>query len=681
MKGVSYDEVCRESWYQTATGDERKVVHHITNNSFNSFAYSKWGKEVANDEVEYEVRGRIINPMSACFPFSVPNWHGVQSLLREGEGLKISVHAKRCHMKMQQQLFELCDLFKKGIGTPSLILPILIVQRKVIERISSSERALIEGMEQKANSSHYRVCITFSCSPSLFHRLHKLFGEWKFKKDKKVSSFSYLTSHILSGNELSQWQIAPQIKKPIQQLLLPYSPIATPIKEVHQVKLPPQYSILPLSKPKEIQINEDYSNQILNAFKTLNLKGEISYLSEQIGPTLNQYIFHLNNLKYTTVSNLAEDLRVSLGLTYLSIEGGNKPNTVRISIQRKNRSIVTLGDALSKGKEDLSTYQVPIFLGVDMLGNPVFDDFGRISHLLVAGATGAGKSVFLTTLLVFFHVTKKPEELLLYLIDPKQVEFSPFEDSPLVEKVITKSADAISLLNSLVQEMEKRYELFKKEKVRNISHYRKKGHIIKNIVCIIDEYADLFLYDKSVENYVCLLAQKSRAAGIFLCLCTQRPSVDVVSGLVKVNLPSRMVFRLTSMHDYKTVLDGKPPFVLMGKGDCVAQLEGNESFLRLQSCLVAPTESEIDAIIEQLISSKRNQEKQNYSLPISNMPPSKKELVWNFIETTNDTRLRSILKEVGGDMGQLVQIMRELVTDGKLEAPQGNSRRYNIIKC
>ncbi|PGM51095.1 FtsK/SpoIIIE domain-containing protein [Bacillus sp. AFS053548] len=202
------------------------------------------------------------------------------------------------------------------------------------------------------------------------------------------------------------------------------------------------------------------------------------------------------------------------------MKGGTKPNTVRISIQRKNRSIVTLGDALSRTKEYLKTYQVPIFLGVDRLGNPVFDDFGRISHLLVAGSTGSGKSVFLTTLLTFFHLTMKPEELILFLIDPKQVEFSPFEDSPLVERVITKSEEAISLLSSLVQEMEKRYELFKKEKVRNISHYRKKNHTIKNIVVIIDEYADLFLYDKSVEDYVCLLAQKSRAAGIFLCICT-----------------------------------------------------------------------------------------------------------------------------------------------------------------
>ncbi|WP_176525732.1 FtsK/SpoIIIE domain-containing protein [Bacillus sp. AFS001701] len=303
----------------------------------------------------------------------------------------------------------------------------------------------------------------------------------------------------------------------------------------------------------------------------------------------------------------------------------------------------------------------------------------RIHFLHVAGSTGSGKSVFLTTLLIFFHLTKSSDELLLYLIDPKQVEFTPFEDLPLVEKVITKSAKAINLLNSLVLEMEKRYELFKKEKVRNISHYRKKGHIIKNIVVIIDEYADLFLYDKSIEKYVCLLAQKSRAAGIFLCICTQRPSVDVVSGLVKANLPSRVVFRLTTMHDYKTVLDGKPPFVLMGKGDSVAQLEGKENFMRIQSCLVAPTESEVDAIIEQLITSKSMQQKQNYPLPIPNVPPTKKELVWNFISSTSDTRLRSILKEVGGDMGELVQIMRELVSEGKLEAPSGKERRYKII--
>ncbi|MFF3024408.1 hypothetical protein ACFVRR_17420 [Gottfriedia sp. NPDC057948] len=161
-----------------------------------------------------------------------------------------------------------------------------------------------------------------------------------------------------------------------------------------------------------------------------------------------------------------------------------------------------------------------------------------------------------------------------------------------------------------------------------------------------------------------------------MCICTQRPSVDVVSCLVKANLPSRIVFRITSKHNYKTVLDGKPPFVLMGKGDCVAQLEGKENFLHIQSCLVAPTESEVDAIIEQLVVSKCIQEKQNYSLPISNTPPTKKELVWNFIESTIDTRLRSILKEVGGE---LVQVMRELVSEGKMEASSGKKEEFILF--
>ncbi|MEH7451458.1 FtsK/SpoIIIE domain-containing protein [Gottfriedia acidiceleris] len=675
MKCVSYEEVYSKSWFQTATKDERKVGHFFTNDSLTSKAYCKWGKQVEDREVQYPIKGYLVNPSSACFPFSLPNWHEILSNMKEGEGLTVSIHAKRCHVRMQQHLIELCELFKKGVDIPSLIPPIRYAQRKVIDLLSSSERAILDGMEQKASSDLYRVCITFTCTPSLYHRLGNFFGEWKLKKGKEPSSFSYLHSNIMSENELSHWHVAPQIKEPIKQLRLPFTPIQTPI----HATLPQQYSILPLTPITAYEENDDYHIQIIKAFESLYNKGTLSFDSMQTGPTLKQYIFQLKNLKFTMMSSLTEDLRVALGLPYLSIEGGTKPNTVCISIQRKNRSIVTLGDAFSRTKEDLKTYQVPIFLGVDMLGNPVFDDFGRISHLLVAGSTGSGKSVFLTTLLTFFLLTKKPEELLLYLIDPKQVEFSPFEDAPLVERVITKSDEAIKLLNSLVQEMEKRYELFKKEKVRNISHYRKKGHIIKNIVVIIDEYADLFLFDKSVENYVCLLAQKSRAVGIFLCICTQRPSVDVVSGLVKANLPSRVVFRLTSMHDYKTVLDGKPPFVLMGKGDSVAQLEGKENFMRIQSCLVAPTESEVDEIIEQLTTSKSNSTKEKYSLPTSNLPPSKKEIVWNFIIQTNDTRLRSILKEIGGDMGELVQIMRELVSEGKLAAPSGKERRYKII--
>ncbi|PGM51094.1 hypothetical protein [Bacillus sp. AFS053548] len=155
-----------------------------------------------------------------------------------------------------------------------------------------------------------------------------------------------------------------------------------------------------------------------------------------------------------------------------------------------------------------------------------------------------------------------------------------------------------------------------------------------------------------------------------------------MSGLVKVNLPSRVVFRLTSMHDYKTVLDGKPPYTLMGKGDSVAQLGGKENLMRLQSCIVAPTEGEVDAIIGQFVILDEQNEKCDYSLSITNLPPSKKELVWHFIESTKDTRLRIIIKEVGGDMGELVQIMREFVSEGKLAPPHDKNRStLSLIKC
>ncbi|PGM51096.1 hypothetical protein [Bacillus sp. AFS053548] len=204
MKCVSYEEVYSKSWFQMATNDERKVGHFFTSDSLTSRAYCKWGKQVEDSEVQYPINGYFVNPSSACFPFSLPIWQDVLSNIKKGEGLTVFIHAKRCHTKMQQQLLELCELFKKGVDTPSLLLPIRYVQRKVIDVISSSERALLDGMELKATSALYRVCITFSCSPSLFHRLEKLLGDWKVKKVNEPSSLSYIHSNIMLEYELSQ---------------------------------------------------------------------------------------------------------------------------------------------------------------------------------------------------------------------------------------------------------------------------------------------------------------------------------------------------------------------------------------------------------------------------------------------------------------------------------------------
>ncbi len=214
--------------------------------------------------------------------------------------------------------------------------------------------------------------------------------------------------------------------------------------------------------------------------------------------------------------------------------------------------------------------ELPLCLGVDIAGKPVFADLAKMPHLLMAGTTGSGKSVGLNSFILSLIARKNSDELKFVLIDPKRVEFSVYNDqSYMLAPVVTDNAQASAMLAYLVEEMERRYGLFENELVRNISEYRQKGGKLPYIVCVIDEFADLIAADKKVEISVQRLAQKARAAGIHLVLATQRPSVDVVTGVLKANFPTRLSYKVASQADSRTILDMPGAEDLLGRGDAL----------------------------------------------------------------------------------------------------------------
>lgn len=247
------------------------------------------------------------------------------------------------------------------------------------------------------------------------------------------------------------------------------------------------------------------------------------------------------------------------------------------------------------GFETESTLNVALGMGTD---GPTYFDLSTAPHTLIAGQTGSGKSVCLNTLISSLILTKTPEELRLVLIDPKQVEFAPYEDAPhLLYPVLTEVESVMNALGWIVEEMESRFSTLAGAKVRNIKAYNAKTEKkMPSIVVVIDEYGDLmYMSKKKIEMPVIRLAQKARAVGIHLVIATQRPSVNVITGILKANVPTRIAFKVSSQIDARTIMDNAGAENLKGRGDMY--FKGNESgdVVRLQGCYLS--DEEIESIV------------------------------------------------------------------------------------
>jgi S-DNA-T family DNA segregation ATPase FtsK/SpoIIIE len=331
---------------------------------------------------------------------------------------------------------------------------------------------------------------------------------------------------------------------------------------------------------------EDLKVKLLRALSNFSIYGEMGEVVE--GPLLYNLQFKLaDGSKFSIIESRMKDISREIGISGVRVS--QIPNSVFISfeIPKEKPQTVPFAPIVYSAEFIKAVYALPICMGVNMFGEPVMKDLSKMPHLLVAGTTGSGKSVGLNSFILSLINKKKPDELKLVLIDPKRIEFSLYNNQQyLLRPVITDMNSASACLSQLVGEMEERYTLFEKEMVRNIGEYHKKGGSMAYIVCVIDEFADLIMFDKSVEKLVQTLAQKSRAAGIHLIIATQRPSVDVITGTVKANLPTRLSYKVSSPADSMTILNTDGAEDLLGKGDSLL-LEENGTLTRILGAYVS----------------------------------------------------------------------------------------------
>jgi S-DNA-T family DNA segregation ATPase FtsK/SpoIIIE len=315
-----------------------------------------------------------------------------------------------------------------------------------------------------------------------------------------------------------------------------------------------------------------------------------------VGPTVTQYTLKpASGIKLSRIANLTNDLALALAAHPIRIEAPIPGRSlVGIEVPNKKTALVRLREIMESGEFDSIKSPLRIPLGRDVAGTPMATDLIKMPHLLISGATGAGKSVFLNSLLLGLLYQNSPEDLRIILVDPKRVEFTTYNDVPhLLSPVIVDPHKTINALKWLVVEMDRRYRTLADDKVRDIGSYNRQNKDSKMpyIVLVIDELADLMAVSaREVEAYVCRLAQMSRAVGIHLVLATQRPSVDVITGLIKANFPSRIAFAVTSGTDSRTVLDTVGAEKLLGNGDMLYLPSDASKPKRIQSCFVGDKE-------------------------------------------------------------------------------------------
>ena len=472
-----------------------------------------------------------------------------------------------------------------------------------------------------------------------------------FKLKKFKNTLKKIISTISKSNNqnytdrsevINEYIPQDEIKNLIQEDL-PFIKAST-IKDSEKVKFKlPSIDLLkiPLNKEREGSNkneahNPDFLEKILLDF---GVNGNIKKVSHGPVVTLNEFE-PAAGVKVSKIINLSDDIARNTSSESARIATIPGSNTVGIELPNSSRENVYLSEILNNSDFKKKEIKLPIALGKSISGNPIVGDLASMPHLLIAGTTGSGKSVCINTIILSLLYRHTPEKCKFILIDPKMLELSTYEGIPhLLCPVITEAKRAASVLGWVVKEMESRYMLMTKEGVRNIDSYNNKHKLpMPYIVVVVDEMSDLMLVaGKEIENYIQKLSQMARAAGIHIIMATQRPSVDVITGTIKANFPTRISFQVTSKIDSRTILGEQGAEQLLGKGDMLYMSSANR-IVRIHAPFVSDNE------IEKINNSLRSQAEPDYVDEILNFA-DEKEIGDNLkINTDKDELYQSALE-------------------------------------
>ncbi|MDQ0156569.1 DNA translocase FtsK [Robertmurraya andreesenii] len=437
-------------------------------------------------------------------------------------------------------------------------------------------------------------------------RSHIPFNVIMLKEDKRKLYEKIQAEQKLTNPNLEKAQAIEELKSPILEV----SPAVEEINE-EIVEEDPYYIFpsLDLLKPpvhqtvdtEWLQLQEEQLNDTLFNF---NVRASVVNVTQ--GPSVTRFEVRPEpGVKVNKITNLADDIKLSLAAKDIRMEAPI-PGTHMIGIEVPNETSrpVFISEILTSEEFSTSTSPLTAVLGLDISGKPIVTDLRKMPHGLIAGATGSGKSVCINSILISLLYKANPNEVKLLLIDPKMVELAPYNQIPhLVSPVITDVKAATAALKWAVEEMERRYELFAHAGVRDIKRFNEiadqEGNYsvkLPYIVIVIDELADLMMMSPAdVEEAICRIAQKARACGIHLIIATQRPSVDVITGLIKANVPTRIAFSVSSQIDSRTIIDISGAERLLGRGDMLFLENGSSKPVRLQGTFVS--DEEIESIV------------------------------------------------------------------------------------
>jgi S-DNA-T family DNA segregation ATPase FtsK/SpoIIIE len=469
------------------------------------------------------------------------------------------------------------------------------------------------------------------------------------ERDQPVNIQSVQTDASPSADEVEDIQLETALGQIEKQSVAPY-------------QLPPFHL---LAKPASLGKNGQHMDYKANARKletTLESFGVRAKVLEVVrGPAVTRYEIQPDvGVKVSRIVSLTDDIALALAAKDIRMEAPI-PGKAAIGIEVPNTevSVVTMREVMESSSFHESASKLSIVLGRDISGQPIVGNLARMPHLLVAGATGSGKSVCINGIITSILYKAKPDEVKFLMIDPKMVELNVYNGIPhLLAPVVTDPRRASLALKKVVSEMEKRYELFSKSGTRNMEGYNammveQQGEPLPFIVVIVDELADLMMVAAGdVEDAICRLAQMARAAGIHLIIATQRPSVDVITGVIKANIPSRIAFGVSSQVDSRTILDMAGAEKLLGRGDMLFLPVGASKPVRVQGAFLSDPE------VEAVVNFVRTQEKAEYKEEMVPEIEEQGEASDVFVDELFDQAVQIVLESKQASVSLLQRRMR-----------------------
>ncbi len=455
----------------------------------------------------------------------------------------------------------------------------------------------------------------------------------------------------------------------------------------------PPLDLLSYSETGMSQTKDEINSTIAGLEKKLSdfgVRGKIKQANP--GPVVTMYEYEpAAGIKINRIVSLSDDLALALRAPSIRVYPISGKAAIGIEVPNRRRATVYLREIMSSDIFQKSNSLLALALGKDIFGNPVVTDLTKMPHLLVAGATGSGKSIFINSLILSILYKASPEEVKMLMVDPKLLELSAYSGIPhLIAPVITNPKEASEALKKMVFEMERRYRLLAERGSRNIDNFNKDvkpSERLPYIVVFIDELADLmFTAPADVENAITRLAQMARASGIHLILATQRPSVDVITGLIKANFPARISFQLTTKIDSRTILDGQGAEQLLGMGDMLFMIPGAK-IVRVHGAYVS--EREVAEITEFI----REQREPDYSYfeniavfddkPIDAGSSDERDEMYKkvieFASSTGEVSISGIQRRFKIGYNRAARIMELLEEDAMVGPPKGAGKPRDFL--